>query len=280
METPGIFHYTSLEAYLGRYVQYRKALNPSFSYASWARKLKVKSPATLHMVTKGQRSPGKELVRKIQMDLALNNDESRYFEILVGLKKHKHHLASSLELMKELEARHPEKGFKLVDHDQFRLISNWYCWALLEMVTLKGFKEDPEWITETFEFAVSSDDIKEALVTMERMQLLGRDRNGKLVRTSRPLKTTSDRANENIKKFHAQTLKNAAESLYKHTSEERNFESLTLCMSQSKMPEAKKMIREFIDEFCRKFDDPTANKVYQMELATFPLTRNLRENKK
>jgi uncharacterized protein (TIGR02147 family) len=280
METPGIFHYTSLEAYLGRYVQYRKTLNPSFSYATWARRLGVKSPATLHMVTKGQRSPGRSLVSKFQKDLALNSDEARYFEILVNLKKHKNHLLPSLELMKELELRHPDKGFKLVDHDQFRLISNWYCWALLEMVTLKGFKEDPQWIVQKFEYAVSIEDIQEALSTMERMQLLGRDRNQKLVRTSKPLKTTSDRASEAIQKYHAQSLKNATESLHKHSVDERNFESLTLCMSSMKLPEAKKMLREFFIEFCQKFDDPAANKVYQMQLALIPLTRNLRETKK
>jgi hypothetical protein len=48
-------------------------------------------------------------------------------------------------------------------------------------------------------------------------------------------------------------------------------------MSSTKMPEAKKMIREFVDEFCRKFDDPGASKVHQMELAFFPITQNLKE---
>ena len=280
METPEIFHFTNLEAYLGRYFQYRKALNPSFSYALWARKLGVKSPATLHMVTKGQRSPGKNLIIKFKKDLALNHDQARYFEILVGLKKHKHHLAPSLELMKELEAQHPDKGFKLIEHDQFKLISNWYCWALLEMVTLKGFKEDPKWIVEKFEFEVSETDVREALATMERMQLFGRDRNGKLIRTAKPLVAGTDRADEAIQKFHENTLKNALQSLNKHSVEQRNFESLTLCMSQEKLPEAKKAIREFMENFCRQFDDPTADQVHQLELAVIPLTQKFQEKRK
>ena len=277
MDQPGIFHFTSLEAYLSRYCQYRKAMNPSFSYAVWAKRIGVKSPATLHMVTNGKRSPGKHLVLKLTREMALNPDESRYFEILVGLKKHKNHLAPSLELMKELEEQHPDKGFKLVEHEEFKMFSNWYCWAILEMVSLKGFKEDPQWIALKLEFAVSAEDIREAMATMERLKLLGRDRNGKLVRTTRPLKTSSDKANEAIKKFHSQVLKNATDSIYKHGVDERNFEALTVCMSSANMPEAKKVIRQFIDDFCRKFDDPNANKVHQMELAFFPLTQNLRE---
>ncbi len=279
MESPTIFQHTSLEAYLGRYFQYRKALNPSFSYALWARRLGVKSPATLHMVTKGRRNPGKNLVVKFKKDLALATDEARYFEILIELKKNKRNLAPSLDLMKELESRHPEKGFKLIEHDQFRLISNWYCWALLEMVTLPGFKEDPQWIVEKFEYAVSDADIREALSTMERMQLLGRDRNRRLMRTSKPLKTSSDKSNEAIQQFHSQTLKNALHSLSKHSVDDRNFESLTLCMSQEKMPEAKKMIREFVENFCRKFDSPSADQVHQMEVAFIPLTQKLKNKK-
>lgn len=280
MQSPDIFHYTTLESYLGRYFQYRKALNPSFSYALWARKLGVKSPATLHMITKGQRTPGKNLILKLKKDLALNSDEGRFFEILVDLKKHKSHLTASLELMKELESRHPDKGFKLIDHDEFKMISNWYCWALLEMMNLKGFQENPQWIVEKMEYAVSESEIREALATMERMQLLGRDRNGKLIRTSKPLKTRSDRAFEGIRNFHAQVLKNATESLHKHSVEERNFECLTLSMSSSKISDAKKMIRDFVDEFCRKFDDPNANRVHQMQVSLIPATLNLRESKK
>ncbi|MBL7671458.1 MAG: DUF4423 domain-containing protein [Bdellovibrionaceae bacterium] len=277
MDQPGIFHYTSLEAYLGRYCQYRKAMNPSFSYAVWAKRIGVKSPATLHMVTNGKRSPGKGLVSKLTKEMALNADECRYFEILVGLKKHKNHLAPSLDLMKALEEQHPDKGFKLVEHEEFRMISNWYCWALLDMVSLKGFKEDPHWLSRKMEFDVSAENVREALIAMERLKLVGRDRNGKLVRTTRPLKTSSDKASEAIKKFHSQVLKNATDSIYKHHVDERNFEALTVSMSASKMPEAKKMIRQFIDDFCRKFDDPRANKVHQMELVLFPVTQNLKE---
>lgn len=279
MESPEIYHYTSLEAYLGRYVQYRKSLNPSFSYAVWANKLGVKSAATLHMITNGQRSPGKSLVDKLQRHLALNTEESRYFEILVNLKKHKAKVVPSLQLMKELEDRHPYKGFKLIEHDEFKLISNWYCWAILEMVNLKDFKEDPRWIVEKLEYPVSVDEIKEAMLTMERAGLIGRNRNGKMSRTTKPLTTASDSGAEAIKNYHIQNLKNTIESVNKHTSHERNLESLTLAMPDSDMPEAKKMIRKFVDDFCRRFDNPKASKVFHMGVTLIPLTQDLRRKK-
>ena len=280
MQSPSIYQFTTLDAYLGRFFQYRKALNPTFSYSVWARRMGVQSPATLCMVTKGQRSPGKNLVVKFTKDLALDSNEARYFEILVDLKKHRGHLTPSLHLMKELEQKHPDKGFKLIRHDQFKLISNWYYWALLEMVTLKGFKENTGWISEKFEYSVSEADIQEALATLERLDFVARDRNGKLFRTSQVLKTDSDVASQAIREYHSQCLKNAEESLRKHDVSEREFQGLTLSMSPQQMPKAKAVIREFIEEFCRTFDNPAAHRVLQLELSLIPLTKDLREKRK
>lgn len=279
MDQPSIFQFTALESFLGSAFQHRKALNPSYSYALWARRLGVRSAATLCMITHGQRSPGKSLAEKLKRELALGRDESRYFDILVGLKRSRNQVVPSLRLMQELEKRHPTKGFRLIDHDQFKTMANWYYWCLLEWMNLKSFKEDPEWLASHMEFPVSPAQIREALIVLERLNLVGRNRQGKLVRSSKILTTPTDVANEAIQGFHEESLVNAARSIRKHSVQERDMQCLTLALRPQQLAQAKKVLGAFLDDFCRTFDHPQGKRVYQLQTALFPLTVDPKESK-
>lgn len=277
MDRPVIFQFTALESFLGRHFQYKKAHNPSFSYAVWARRLSLRSPAAICMITHGHRAPGRALVERLKRELGLNPQEARYFDVLVDLKKSRQQVMPSLRLMKELEDRHPDQDFRLIHHDEFKLIANWYYWALLEWVGLRSFKEDPEWLASHMEYEVTPAEVREALLALERLGLFGRNRRGRLIRTSQPVKTNSDIPNTAIKNFHEISLKNAIQSLHRHGVEQREFQSLTLSLAPQQLSEAKKAIRQFIEDFCRVFDNPRGRRVHQLELSLIPLTEDLQE---
>lgn len=269
---PSIFEFTSLESFLTKHFYFRKTKNPHFSYQVWAHRMKINAPSLLCMVIKGTRTPSPQLSKKIKSELGLNQSESKYFDLLVDVKKNGHDLIRSIELMRELETAHPQKGFRLIEQDQFRAISNWYHYAILELVEMKMFYEDLPWLVRCFDFSISEHEIKDAIETLLRLGLLERTKKGELKRVPGPVTTPSDQADEGLKIYHEQSLKNAAIAIRTQNSSEREFVGLTLCIRSAKLPVAKKKLRTFIEDFCREFDGgPSSDQVYQLETCLFRL---------
>jgi uncharacterized protein (TIGR02147 family) len=271
---PSVFEFVSLESYLTRHFQYRKLNNPQFSYQVWAKRLSIRASSILCMVVKGNRPPSLELRDKLKTEMGLDHREARYFDLLVEVKKNGGDVTRTLQLMKELEETHPQKGFRLIEQDQFRAISNWYHYALLELIECRHFIEDPALLSQSFEFQVSELELKEAIATLLRLGLLARNKKGKLFRVPGPLITHSDQSDEGLRIYHEQTLQNARQAIRSQNSSEREINGLTLCLKAAKIPEAKKKLRSFLEDFCREFDGgESSDQVYQLESCFFRLAR-------
>lgn len=277
---PSIFEFTSLDSFLTRYFYFRKQRNPQFSYQVWAKRLQINAPSILCMVVKGNRVPSLLLAEKIKNEMGLNEREFRYFNLLIDIKKNGHDVIRSLELMKELENAHPNKGFRLIEQDQFRAISNWYHYAILEMVESKLFTENYNQLSQLFEFSVAETELREAVQTLLRLGLLQRNKRGQLLRVPGPITTKSDQQDEGLKIYHEQILKNASSSIRTQKSAEREILGLTLCIKSTRLPEAKKRLRTFVEDFCREFDGGlNSDQVYQLESCFFRLIDLKKESK-
>jgi uncharacterized protein (TIGR02147 family) len=279
IEKPSIYHFTSLELFLTSYFNYKKIRNPHFSYQLWANRLEIQTPSLICMILKGTRIPSPRLATKLKIEIGLNEKESHYFDLLSSVKKNGHDVVKSVHLMGELEKSHPQKGFKLIEQDQFKTISNWYYYAILEAVECSSFVEDPTLLSRQFDFSISKEDLIDAMTTLLRLNLLKRNKKGKLQRAIGSLTTQSDRNDEGLKIFHEQSLKNALESIRTQQSHEREILGLSLCIEKAKLPKAKKKIRAFIEEFCQEFDGGSkADQIYQLECCFFR-TINLTNDK-
>ena len=77
--------------------------------------------------------------------------------------------------------------------------------------------------------------------------------------------------NTSIKKRHSETLEAAKESLFTDDVMLRDMSSATIAIDPKKIPQAKKMIREFQDRLC-EFLEAGNNKseVYEVSMQIFP----------
>lgn len=254
------------------YWERKKSRAHAWSLGIWARQLGLKSPSTLAMILKGSRNPGPELTGKLAKTLRLGPKEIEYFEDLVTLKKHQDDPRLSVLIMEKLGKQHPSGQFQLLDADTFYLISNWYNYAIREMVNLRDFREDSKWISEQIHFKVTPKEVDEAIEALLRLNLLKRNERGRLVSSAGTLTTNNDIADEGIKRFHEQTLGNASEALRKIDPSRREIIGITFCMRESKLAEAKGILRKFRTEFGRLFESGDGDAVYHLELAFIPLT--------
>jgi uncharacterized protein (TIGR02147 family) len=265
-------------SFLLGHVQFKRAQNPQWSYTVWARQLGLKSSSTLIMILKGQRNPGRSLMDDFARYFRFDARERAYFADLVRLAKAHAEVQLSMNVLQELEQRNPGKGFRLLDRDTFLAVSNWHHFALREMVQLKDFREDLEWISANLQFPLKPEKIEEALQTLLRLNLITRDEQGRLRSTSTHLDTSTDVASEGLKRHHEQQLANAAHCLRALEPEKREISGGCFAIKAESLPRAKELIRSFAIKLCNELEVKDGDQVFQLELAFFPLTKSIKES--
>jgi uncharacterized protein (TIGR02147 family) len=267
-----VFDYSSYRTYLRDYLENKRRERKSFSYGVWARQLGLKSPSTLIMILNGQRNPGPNLIDELVRHFDFKNADEKYFRDLVKLDKVRSDVQQSLEILKGLQERNPRRGFKILDHQTFLSISNWYYYAIREIVGLKNFVEDDKWIAEKLRFGIGVRQVREAIETMTTLGLLRRDTNGKLISTYDHVDTPTDLKDEGLKRYHEQILDNAKASIRSVDPADREISGVTFAMDRESVLKAKEAIRRFQVELCELLEKKSGEAVYHLEIAFLPLT--------
>ncbi len=273
--TENLFNYSDYRTFLRDYVEHKKKKDPTWSYAVWARRLKLKSPSTLVMIVNGQRNPGDSLSKELTTYFKLNEKQQAYFEGLVRLEKVKADTRLAVLVMEDLSKAHPKGHFTHLNAQQFSVISHWYFYAIREMVNLKHFVEDPKWISRQLGNEVNPKKITDAISTLLELKLLKRLPSGKLAQDQGRIDTSYDVADEGLKRFHSQMLEKAHHSIRSTPLDDRENVGTTFGIKKEKLPEAKKLIRKFKKDFCHLLEQTNSDAIYQLEIAFFPLTKKM-----
>ena len=143
------------------------------------------------------------------------------------------------------------------------------------MLRLKDFQEDPKWISKRLAFSLSEDQIKKTLNILEQQGLICRNSDGKLSVGEGSLQTGNDKVSEAIQSYQTQMLENAKLELTTQHILEREFNAETITINQSRIPEAKELIRKFKSDFARMFEETEGDRTYQMQIQFFSLTKEI-----
>lgn len=275
MNRVSVYDYSDYRSFLNSVLQDRKSVKSDFSVGMWAKRMGLESTTSLNMILRGQRNPGRKILRRMESYFNFTPKEALYFDHLVDLAKTHSDGSEKLYLMEQLKKLHPKGEFHLLNEDEFSCMSNWYFFAIREMVKLKDFQEDISWISLKLKTKVKPKQIKEAIQTMLRVGLLDRNRKTKKLEIVHKRYTTSDDiASEALKRFHEQMLKRSIESIRNVNVEKREITGSTLSIPTENMEKAKKLIRNFQDEFCKLVEaDKNSDAVYQLNVQFFPLTK-------
>ncbi len=239
--------------------------NPSYSVRAYAKRLGM-GASTLSMVLSGQRQCSKKVAAQIADRLMLDPLDRASVLEKTDLKNKKQTSEHVLSYLK-------------VSNDQFVAFSEWSYMAILNLVRMKSFKNDPSWIAGRV--GITEKQVVEALDRLQRLGMLITDENGKLKRSHEAYRTSDDIADVTIRKGHFQTLDLAKKSLEEDEIDIRDFSWLTMSVKQSQMKEMKEFIRKFQTEFVELFaknEDP--DEVYRLAVQMIPLTKKIETNKK
>lgn len=249
--------------------QTRLSRNSHYSLRAFARDLGL-TPQMISAVFNGKRDLSFDAAAEIASRLDLDPNKVQDFLDAVVLEGCKSEIARNL-VMKRIEERNQTTdGFKLLNLEMFKTISDWYHLAILELVGTKDFKSDYRWIASRL--GISIHEAKEAISRLKALELL-EDVDGVLKGTEFDVSALSDIPAAALREHARQILQKALSSLEDQTQGERDITSMTMAIDPSLLPEAQKMILQFRRKLCRFLESGEKTEVYVFMPALFRLSQ-------
>jgi uncharacterized protein (TIGR02147 family) len=266
-----VFSYLDYREFLrARFAQLKK--NRGLTHRSFSAKAGFSSPNFLKLVMEGQRNLTAQSAAKIAKALELEEREAEFFAVLVDFNQ-----AKALELKEaryeQLKLLRRDLPLQRVEHSQFDYFNHWYAVAIRELVGLKGFREDPEWISQKLQGQVTPAQARRSLRLLERLGLVAREANGKLRQKQAPLSTGDEVSSLGAYRFHQNMIEKAKQALRETPAPQRDISSVTLAVTRESGERIKHRIRQFRKEILAMAEDGgQAEAVYQMNIQFFNLS--------
>lgn len=248
----------------------------AWSLGSWAKRLKLSSSAALVNVLKGRKLPSEDLGLRFAESMKMRPLEAEYFVTLLELARQKGSVGSvQLGLRRKLKALSTLATTDFLSVDRFSFVSRPHHFIIREMVNLRDYREDCQWISKRMKYSVSPETVRESIQNLIHAGLLERTRDGKLKMTSPFQDTTRDVPSEALKLYHEQCAEMAKQAIRTTPVAERDFSNNVLSVRMSRMQEMKDFIKAFREEFSGCFDsaDGSADEVYHLNIQLFPVSQ-------
>lgn len=237
--------------------------NSSYSLRSFAKFLSV-SPAALSDMLNGKRTITNKSIEKFGLALGLGLKE------IEGYQKNK---------LRNLETPVNNNPYRQVTLDQFAIISDWYHYAMIELLKVPGFSKDILKISRAL--GITKMEAQLAVERLLRLELLEYDEEGELRDTSSGFSTNISESltSQGSRKLQKQILEQSLYALENISIDQRNHTSMTMAIDPALLPEAIKRLAAFRRELCAFLESQgNPKEVYQLSLSLFPVTQISKEN--
>ena len=225
----------------------RAAKNPAYSLRAFARDLGLTSGALSDILAKKVGVSAKR-ASAIAKKLAFEIEDRQFFCKLADAncaKKKGQRDSSEAELWKY------DTSYTNIADDAYRIISDWHHFALVELVRIKGFRFENEWIAKRL--GISVEEIPKAIQRLLNLELL-EVVDGKLCQTYDLFVAPSGIPSDAARKFHSQVLQKASEALHGQKIEERDFTTGFFRTRTSDLPKIATRIKDFYRELAKEIE--------------------------
>lgn len=233
----------------------RRQTNPSYSVRAFARLLEL-SPATVSQLLSGKRPLSAKAALKIATRLNFSKQEQDKL------------LRATLPGSAQQTQLTPER-YQL-DNDRFKLISDWYHYAILGLAGFRRNKACAIWIAN--KLGISLLEADEALRRLVRLQMI-KITGSSFRQCVAPLSTTEDIPSSAIRKFHAQTIANASRSLQQDGVSERDFSAIMINLNSKDLSKIKELLRNTRRSIAEATKTKNCDRVYTLAIQLFPVSK-------
>lgn len=250
----------SINQFLKDQFELRLQRNKRYSLRAYARDLGI-GHGKLSEILRGKRTVGRRLAQRIGVSLKFNEEELKLFVAAAASRVPK---AKAMDRFSRIFS-------KRISEAELSSIVDWENYAILSLVETHDFRKDPRWVSHRLNISESRAD--HCLQQLEMLGLIVKTRGGRYRVNQRGTASTTDVPSVALRESHRQVLDLAKSSLDVVPLAQRDFQTLTLAMSEEKIPQAKVLIRDFLVKFCAKMETGRKNDVFTLNLQFFPNTQ-------
>lgn len=271
---------TNYRSFLRSKLVEKQKKNPGFSLRAFSRQLGIEA-GFLSYVLNGKRDISETMVGQFIEKLQLTEIEARTFQLLVLREKAKSesHRSRIDSQIQESASGNPDHRDLSLDH--FAMISEWYHFAILNLLDLVEFDWSPQNAAKSL--GISVETVRLAIERLTSLQLIEVDPMGRLRRTETYLLVEAKKPNEALRRYHEAMFKKNITALSEVDPQDRITRTQNIAFSTEQLPEARKLI----DQCIRKLDKLSRSKkkspeIYHVGFHAFPITqiKGLKGNQK
>jgi plasmid maintenance system antidote protein VapI len=233
--------------------------NPSYSLRSFARSLEV-SHSSLCQIMNRKRPLSQKMIQKMAAKLGFNDKEIDHF-------------------LEESDLNDSKlKEYEVLAYDTYMVASEWYHFAILQLIQVQGFRSDLSWISKRFDLAETC--VEDAVERLKRLGLLNVREDGQFEDVSSGFTSTFSKANTNDAKRNLQRifLQKATDALELVSFDRRSHSGMTMAIDSRRLPQAREKIQKFGRELrALLLSEKVPDSVYQLNVQLFPLTDVIKE---
>jgi uncharacterized protein (TIGR02147 family) len=236
----------------------RCAGNPWYSLRAFARDLGT-DHATLSQLLRAKRRLTAKSIEALGARLRLSTEEIDRFQ-------------RREEEGGEPPAASRSEAIRQLTQDTAVVLSEWYHYAILELVRLAGFQPDTRWIARVLD--LTTDEVNVAVSRLLRLRLLEMGADGRWIDRSGDTSCGIDGvAHATVKRLFEQVRAVMLTAMQKVPPGLRVHGATTLAVHSSRLPAAMRCIERFRRELTELLErDEQRDDVYQLEISFFPLT--------
>ncbi|OQW48824.1 MAG: hypothetical protein A4S09_13580 [Proteobacteria bacterium SG_bin7] len=227
--------------------------NPKYSLRAFAKALGI-VPSALSDMLNGKRTITPASIERLGLALGLELSEVK----------------------KYVKGQTPtaDQNYQQLTMDTYAIISDWYHYAILELMKIKTFKSDRAWIARCL--GITKSEVNAAFERLCRVDLIRVDKKGNWIDTSNGFSTNIENSNLTSaanKRLQKQILEMSIQALETLSPKVRNHTSMTMPVNPKKLPIAIEKIKKFRRDLCELLEnDRDISEVYQLAISLFPIT--------
>lgn len=236
--------------------------NPAYSLRAFAALLDMDA-SSISQIISGKRNASTKVIMKICERLSADPHYTEKF-----LKADQKRTSGKSRPSEEIT-------YSTMSEDAILYISNWYHFAILELMNSDYFQSQPSWIANRL--GLTTSEVKIAIERLIRLNLV-RKEDDRLVRTDLLLTGyTPGQTSAAQKELQRQVLRMALDAIDDVPMAERDMTNMTMAIDVDKLPEAKKLITKFRRELCAFLEDGERTRVYQLGIQLYPISKMTKE---
>jgi uncharacterized protein (TIGR02147 family) len=247
----------------------RTQRSPRYSLRAFARDLGL-SPGGLHQVLNGRKPLSVARAAQLAKRLRLEGPAYEKFVLAAQIEKASdpEHRELLLERLRQLE---PESKHTQLSIDQFRVISDWYHFAIYESLDLNLKDFTPKKLSQRL--GITLVEVREAIERLERLEFIVRDADGTPKKNKHHLLIDSATPSEAIRKAYRQVIDKGEQAITSQSPREKVIGIETFALDPQQIPELKELTDRYFDQVLElAARGKKRTEIYQAFVEVFRLT--------